>query len=49
LIDAVVSRMVLPIPPSIMAEVAKGFILYMLKAVMAGRGGDPLDQGDSCQ
>jgi pyruvate dehydrogenase (quinone) len=49
LIDAVVSRMVLPIPPSITAEMAKGFTLYMLKAVMAGRGGDPVDQGDSCQ
>jgi pyruvate dehydrogenase (quinone) len=33
-----VSRMVLPVPPSITAEMAKGFTLYMLKAVMAGRG-----------
>jgi pyruvate dehydrogenase (quinone) len=43
LIDAVVSRMVLPVPPSITAEMAKGFTLYMLKAVMAGRGNELLD------
>jgi pyruvate dehydrogenase (quinone) len=43
LIDAVVSRMVLPIPPSITAEMAKGFTLYMLKAVMAGRGDELVD------
>jgi pyruvate dehydrogenase (quinone) len=43
LIDAVVSRMVLPIPPSITVEMAKGFSLYMLKAVMGGRGDDLID------
>jgi pyruvate dehydrogenase (quinone) len=43
LIDAVVSRMVLPIPPSITVEMAKGFTLYMLKAVMGGRGDDLVD------
>ena len=43
LIDAVVSRMVLPIPPSITAEMAKGFTLYMLKAIMAGRGDELID------
>ncbi|MDB5926486.1 MAG: poxB [Betaproteobacteria bacterium] len=43
LIDAVVSRMVLPIPPSITTEMAKGFTLYMLKAVMGGRGDDLID------
>jgi len=32
--------MVLPIPPSITVEMAKGFSLYMLKAVMGGRGDD---------
>ena len=37
LIDAVVSRMVLPIPPAITAEMAKGFTLYMVKAVFDGR------------
>src|SRR6202042_3753533 len=36
LVDAVVSRMVLPIPPSITVEMAKGFSLYMLKAIMGG-------------
>jgi pyruvate dehydrogenase (quinone) len=43
LIDAVVSRMVLPVPPSITADMAKGFTLYMLKAVMAGRGDELVD------
>jgi pyruvate dehydrogenase (quinone) len=43
LIDAVVSRMVLPIPPSITVDMAKGFTLYMLKAVMGGRGDDLID------
>jgi pyruvate dehydrogenase (quinone) len=43
LIDAVVSRMVLPIPPSITADMAKGFTLYMLKAIMAGRGDELID------
>jgi pyruvate dehydrogenase (quinone) len=43
LVDAVVSRMVLPIPPSITVEMAKGFSLYVLKAVMGGRGEDIID------
>ena len=43
LVDAVVSRMVLPVPPSITADMAKGFTLYMLKAVMAGRGDELVD------
>jgi pyruvate dehydrogenase (quinone) len=43
LIDAVVSRTVLPVPPSITTEMAKGFTLYMLKAVMAGRGDELVD------
>jgi pyruvate dehydrogenase (quinone) len=43
LIDAVVSRMVLPIPPSITVEMAKGFSLYMIKAVIDGRGEDLVD------
>jgi pyruvate dehydrogenase (quinone) len=43
LVDAVVSRMVLPIPPSITIEMAKGFTLYMLKAVIGGRGDDLID------
>src|SRR6266404_216681 len=43
LVDAVVSRMVLPIPPGITVEMAKGFSLYMAKAVMSGRGDDLVD------
>ena len=43
LVDAVVSRMVLPIPPAITAEMAKGFTLYMLKAVFGGRAEDLVD------
>lgn len=37
LVDAVVARTELPIPPKINLEMAKGFTLYMLKAVMSGR------------
>jgi pyruvate dehydrogenase (quinone) len=43
LIDAVVSKMVLPVPPSITVDMAKGFTLYMLKAIMAGRGDELID------
>jgi pyruvate dehydrogenase (quinone) len=43
LVDAVVSRMVLPIPPAITIEMAKGFTLYMLKTVFNGRGDELLD------
>lgn len=37
LVDAVVNRMELAMPPKITAEMAKGFTLYMLKAVLNGR------------
>jgi len=43
LVDAVVSRMVLPIPPAITTEMAKGFTLYMMKAVFNGRADDLVD------
>ena len=43
LVDAVVSRMVLPVPPAITAEMAKGFTLYMTKAVLGGRAQDLID------
>jgi pyruvate dehydrogenase (quinone) len=36
LIDAVVNRTELAMPPSIMTEMAKGFTLYMVKAVLSG-------------
>jgi pyruvate dehydrogenase (quinone) len=37
LIDAVVNRTELAMPPSITIEMAKGFSLYMVKAIMNGR------------
>jgi pyruvate dehydrogenase (quinone) len=37
LIDAVVARTELAMPPAITVEMAKGFTLYMTKAVMSGR------------
>ena len=37
LIDAVVARAELAMPPSVTAEMAKGFSLYMLKAVISGK------------
>ena len=42
-IDAVVSRSELAMPPAITVEMAKGFTLYMLKAVMSGRGDELVD------
>ena len=38
LVDAVVNRTELAMPPRVTAEMAKGFTLYMLKAVLSGRG-----------
>ena len=43
LVDAVVSRTELPIPPAVTAEMAKGFTLYMMKAVMNGQGSEIID------
>ncbi|SNS82422.1 ubiquinone-dependent pyruvate dehydrogenase [Pseudomonas segetis] len=43
LIDAVVSRTELAMPPSITAQMAKGFSLYMLRAVMNGRADEIVD------
>ena len=37
LVDAVVNRMELAMPPKVTAEMAQGFTLYMLKAVLNGR------------
>ncbi len=37
LIDAAVNRMELAMPPKVTTEMAKGFSLYMLKAVLNGR------------
>ena len=40
LIDAVVERMELAMPPKVTGAMAKGFTLYMLKAVLDGRAGE---------
>src|SRR5260370_18710363 len=39
LVDAVVNRQELAMPPAITAEMAKGFSLYMLKAILDGQAG----------
>jgi pyruvate dehydrogenase (quinone) len=43
LVDAVVNRTELAIPPAVTLEMAKGFTLYMVKAVMSGRGDELID------
>jgi pyruvate dehydrogenase (quinone) len=43
LIDAVVNRSELVMPPSITLEMAKGFTLFMVKAVMSGRADEVID------
>ena len=43
LVDAVVNRTELAMPPSISLEMAKGFTLYMVKAVMNGRADELID------
>jgi pyruvate dehydrogenase (quinone) len=43
LIDAVVNRTELAMPPAVSLEMAKGFTLYMVKAVMSGRGDELID------
>ena len=43
LVDAVVNRAELAMPPSITLEMAKGFSLFMVKAVLSGRGDEVID------
>jgi pyruvate dehydrogenase (quinone) len=43
LVDAVVNRQELAIPPRITSEMAKGFTLYMVKAVISGRSDEVLE------
>jgi pyruvate dehydrogenase (quinone) len=43
LVDAVVNRQELALPPKISAEMAKGFGLFMVKAVLSGRTDEVLD------
>ena len=43
LVDAVVNRTELAMPPAVTVEMAKGFTLYMMKAVMSGRGDELIE------
>jgi pyruvate dehydrogenase (quinone) len=43
LVDAVVNRTELAMPPSITVAMAKGFTLYMVKAVISGRADEVID------
>jgi pyruvate dehydrogenase (quinone) len=43
LVDAVVNRTELAMPPTVTMEMTKGFTLYMVKAVMSGRGDELID------
>ncbi len=43
LLDVVVNRQELLIPPNINLEVVKGFTLYMIRAVLNGRGDEIVD------
>ena len=43
LVDAVVNRTELAMPPAVTLEMAKAFTLYMVKAVMSGRGDELID------
>ncbi len=47
LVDAVVNRQELAAPPKITADMAKGFMLYMAKAIMSGRTDEVLDLASS--
>jgi pyruvate dehydrogenase (quinone) len=42
-LDVVVNRQELALPPKATAEQIKGFSLYVLKAVMNGRGDEIID------
>ena len=43
LVDAVVNRTELAMPPAITVEMAKGFSLYMVKAIMSGKADEIID------
>jgi pyruvate dehydrogenase (quinone) len=43
LIDAVVNRQELAMPPAVTIEMAKGFTLFMVRALMNGRGDEIID------
>jgi pyruvate dehydrogenase (quinone) len=42
-LDAVVNRMELAMPPSITVEMARGFSLFMVKAILSGRAEEVID------
>jgi hypothetical protein len=42
-VDAVVNRIELAMPPSVAVEMAKGFTLYMVKALISGRADEVID------
>ena len=43
LVDAVVNRTELAMPPAVTLEMAKGFSLYMVKAIMSGKADEIID------
>lgn len=43
LVDAVVNRLELAMPPAVSLEMAKGFTLYMVKAILNGRADEVVD------
>jgi len=43
LVDAIVARTELAMPPAVTVEMAKGFSLYMVKAIMSGRADEIID------
>src|SRR3981081_2344461 len=43
LVDAVVNRMELAMPPAVNIEMAKGFTLYMVKAILNGQADQVID------
>ena len=45
LVEVLVSRQELSMPPTITYEQAKGFSLFMMKAVLSGRGDEIIDLG----
>jgi pyruvate dehydrogenase (quinone) len=47
LLDVSVQRQELSMPPTITVEQAKGFGLYLLRAVMSGRGDEVLDLAET--
>ena len=47
LVDAVVNRSELAMPPAVTVEMAKGFSLYMLRAVMNGQADQIIDLAES--